>query len=136
MTPFQTFVFNLLYLSRTFLSQLQLKPVNLVKLFNTTNTKSTFWNVFIFQGSSTPSSEATTQKVTDLQGQVRALKNELVTLKDQLSKLRQESSKHQTRADQAEKDAAESAKALKSSLEETEKLTTTLKQVFFSYVHG
>ena len=72
--------------------------------------------------------------MTDLQGQVRALKNELVTLKDQLSKLRQESSKHQTRADQAEKDAAESAKVLKSSLEETEKLTATLKQVILFFL--
>ena len=72
---------------------------------------------------------STTQKVTDLQGQVRTLKNEVVTLKDQLSKLRQESSKHQTRADLAEKQAAESGKVAKSAQEELEKQSTAFKQV-------
>ena len=73
--------------------------------------------------------EVTTQKVTDLQTQVRALKNEVVTLKDQLSKLRQESSKHQTRADLAEKEAAESSRVAKVAHDESDKQFDSLRQV-------
>ena len=73
--------------------------------------------------------EVTTQKVTDLQTQVRTLKNEVVTLKDQLSKLRQESSKHQTRADLAEKQAAESTRVAKVAQDESDKQSSSLKEV-------
>jgi septal ring factor EnvC (AmiA/AmiB activator) len=71
----------------------------------------------ISQGSSSPAGAVSAQTVTDLQTQIRALKNEQVGLKEQLSKLRQESSRHQARADEAEKQAAESARQAKSAKE-------------------
>ena len=85
--------------------------------------------IFYPQGTNTPAGEATAQKVTDLQAQIRTLRNELVTLKEQLSKLRQESSKHQTRADLAEKQAAESSKVAKVAEEQLEKQKAATKQV-------
>jgi uncharacterized coiled-coil DUF342 family protein len=83
----------------------------------------------ISKGSSSPAGAVSAQTVTDLQTQIRALKNEQVGLKEQLSKLRQESSRHQARADEAEKQAAESARQAKSAKEEFEKQTVALRKV-------